>query len=132
MLLPRHHAPTKHNDIEFFGVAYLVKQTGSDLLLSEETLFPQKKNRAVSNATEEESDGSDIEDNVTSDEGYVDGSMEVPATSDDPLKFDEGAACLEEEHEAEDEEEEDNEEESEEVNHIKLYTIHLITVIQML
>ena len=98
-------------------MAYLVKQTGGDLLLSEETLFPQKKNCVARNATEEESDGSDIEDNVTSDEGFVDGSKEVPATSEDPLTFDEGAAaaCLEEE-----DEEEDNEEESEEVNHIKL------------
>ena len=104
-------------------MACLVKQTGGDLLLSEETLFPQKKNCVARNATEEESDGSDIEDNVTSDEGFVDGSKEVPATStsEDPLTFDEGAAaaCLEEDDEAEDEEE-DNEEESEEVNHIKL------------
>ena len=54
--------------------AYLVKETGSDLLLLEETIFSQKKNCVASNATEEESDGSDVEDNVTSDEGFINGS----------------------------------------------------------
>ena len=37
-LLPHHYVPTKHNEVESFGVAYLVKQAGGDLVLSEDTV----------------------------------------------------------------------------------------------
>jgi len=41
-LLPDHHAPTKHNKLESFEVAYLVKPAGGDLELSEKAMFPKK------------------------------------------------------------------------------------------
>jgi len=72
-LQPHHYAPTKHNEVESFGVAYLVKQAGGDLVLSEDTMFTGT------------TDGGDVEDptSLLDDEGFIDEMIEVPATSED-------------------------------------------------
>ena len=80
-LLPHHYVPTAHNKVEFFGVAYLVKQAGGHLELMKETMFP--------NAT----DNDEIEDvmSLQDNEAFVNEVIEVPATSEDLQTFDDAA-----------------------------------------
>ena len=108
-LLPHHHPLTRHNEVESFGVAYLVKQSGRDLVLSEETMFPKKLN-----------DEGDLED-----EGFIDDSVEVPATSEDQLTFDEAVRIKEQEAE---EEKEEEEEEETEVVRIKFSIVYVTQI----
>ena len=87
-----------HNEVESFGVAYLVKQASGDLVLSEDTMFTSTTNDR------------DVEDptSLLDNEGFIDEMIEVPATSEDLQTF--HGAAMDNEEEEEDKEEEGIEE----------------------
>ena len=87
-LLPYHHAPTKHNDVEFFGVEYLYRQAGRQFV------YPTTDEEVVVDGT---------------DEGFVDESTIAPSISEDVLTVDAGAPGEEEDDDDDDEEEAEDE-----------------------
>ena len=88
-LLPYHHAPTQHNEGEYFGVEYLYRQA------ERQFVFP------------EDSTPDDF-DNM--DEGFEGDSMGAPSNSEDVLTVGVRAPKEEEDDEEEEEEEEEMEE----------------------
>ena len=80
-LLPYHHAPTQHNDEEFFGVEYLYRQAGRQFSILEDST-------PVDDAPIDEVD-----------EGFVDNSTATPSTSEHLLTV--GAGTPQEEDDCE-------------------------------
>jgi len=94
-LLPHHNPPTQHNSMEYFGVEYLYRQAGMELLVTEGSTSQENS------TPEEDVDGLD--------EGYVDESLQAPSTSEHLMTISVEAPQEEGDEENEDEDDETGE-----------------------
>ena len=97
--LPYHHAPTQHNDEEFFGVEYLYRQAGRQFSILEDSTPAD----------------SPVDDELIDevDEGFVDNSTGAPFISEHLLTVDHDAeAPYHEEDDCEDNVEIEDEDEA--------------------
>ena len=90
-LLPYHHAPTQHNEGEYFGVEYLYRQAGRRFIISDDS-----------------TPNDEITDEV--DEGFVDESTMLLSSSVSEHLLTVGVGTTEEEEEEEEKDEDEKDE----------------------